>query len=411
MQLCRILYHESLHFWLLFSSAYIASLVADEWNRLLHYEQTGVLSPPTDTVRDHALVLPDNPFSAGELVECWARYWDLHTRGVDRIVREEGITVPSGIELRGQHGYTGAAYDLVMVNGEDCAVYGRPYRWLLERWRSRLAALIFPVIAHAAFSTCRPVTTFCCFGSLLSSKFEKNAVTLQQKKIAQFESAATGVVNLDWLKCYGMIVDALVRPWLEVFHKPIVDWLMEYKFDASDGLLRPPSSSQMPMLADGLSIIRTSSLKSHPIFSEYASAFLTPGWVEGLVNTISSALAYDKRQEYKNALVTFARASPAIMLALPGQPPYRYLLGHVMPPPRIAFRNLTWYANRPVPLRLTSVFQFLSQTPPRTDSKADDFNNTYKEQSELIEQRVRRFRAAEKAISLGLPPNTFEVLG
>jgi hypothetical protein len=31
-----------------------------------------------------------------------------------------------------------------------------------------------------------------------------------------------------------MIIDALVRPWLEVFHKPIVDWLREYGFDASD---------------------------------------------------------------------------------------------------------------------------------------------------------------------------------
>jgi hypothetical protein len=118
----------------------------------------------------------------------------------------------------------------------------------------------------------------------------------------------------------------------------------------------------MPILADGLSIIRTSSLKNHPIFSEYVSAFLKPGWVKSLVNKIPSALAHNKQQEYKEWLVAFARISPTIMLALPGQPPYRYLLGHLMPPPRIVFRNLTWYSNRPAPLRLTRAYEFVSQT-------------------------------------------------
>ena len=43
--LCRVLYHESVHFWQLFSSAYIANLVSDDWRRLQHYEETGEVLP------------------------------------------------------------------------------------------------------------------------------------------------------------------------------------------------------------------------------------------------------------------------------------------------------------------------------------------------------------------------------
>jgi hypothetical protein len=234
IHLCRILYHESLHFWQIFSSAYVASLVADEWSRLLTYEATGTPPPPTQAVMDHSRVLPDNPFSARELVECWARYWDVHTRGPERIIREEQISVPDGASLRDEHGYTGEAYDLVMTSGEDCAVYGRPYRWLLQGWESRFAALFFPVIAHAALATCRPVTMFCFFGRTLSARLGRGCDAIQQEQLATLRQAVTGVVNVDWLWCYGRIIDALVRPWLDVLGGPIVDWLRGYGVDTAE---------------------------------------------------------------------------------------------------------------------------------------------------------------------------------
>jgi hypothetical protein len=65
-------------------------------------------------------------------------------------------------------------------------------------------------------------------------------------------------------------------------------------------------------------------------------------------------------------------------------------------------------------LRLARAIEFvaqtecLSQAPATAGSKTDDTYNTYKELSEMIEERVRRFRAAEKAVSLGLPADTFE---
>jgi hypothetical protein len=402
VQLCRILYHESVHFWLLLSSAYIASLVADEWDRLLRYEETGVLSPPTNTVRDHAITLPDNPFSASELVECWARYWDVHTRGPDKILREEGITGDDAA-LRGQYGYTGAAYDLVMQSGEDCGVYGRPYRWLLERWGSRRTALIFPIITHAALSTCRPVTMFCCFASPLPPHFGNEAEAQKRKKIDQFIEESTGVVNLDWLRGYGLIVDALIRPWLEVFCDPIIEWLRCYGIKMPGSLLRPLSKEmEMPILADGLSIIQTSSLKSHPIFTEYANRLL-PIWVKGYLEGIPAALPPNTPylEEYKKVLTGFAGTSPVIMLALPGQPAYRFLLGHLVPPPKIAFRNITWYAMRSAIVRLEELHLRESGGDKKTDE-------TYEERVEIIERKVWRFRAAEKAVSLGLPPNAFE---
>ena len=39
--LCRVLYHESIHFWLFISSAYLANIVAGEWLRLETFRDTG----------------------------------------------------------------------------------------------------------------------------------------------------------------------------------------------------------------------------------------------------------------------------------------------------------------------------------------------------------------------------------
>jgi hypothetical protein len=401
VQFCRVLYHESLHFWLCLSSAYIASLVAAEWDRLLHYEATGVLQPPGDLVRDHSITRAPNPFSVAELVECWARYWDVHTRGPAKIIHEEGIPVDDPATLRRQYGsfstYTGVAFDTVMQVGEDCAIYGRPYRWLLERVGSRAAALIFPIIAHAAFSTPRPVEMFCRCATERPSSIGDEAARLRAAKLDQFMNEATGVVNLDWLRGYGLLVDALVRPWAELIEAPERAWLQGYGLIV-DTFVRPFSEGmEIPVVPNGLSLIQTSSLKTHPIFSEYPSGFSTR--VQAFLDLHTTAIMSPDNphaEAYLETSVGFARVSPMILLALPGQPCYRFILGNLVPPPRIIFRNMTWYAMRPALLR----FQ-----PLRA---GEELEETYEYRSETLAERVKRFRAAEKAVSLGLPPNAFE---
>jgi hypothetical protein len=81
-----------------------------------------------------------------------------------------------------------------------------------------------------------------------------------------------------------------------------------------------------------------------------------------------------------------------IVFGLPGHPYYRTYLGRGVPPPAVRFENCTIYARRPMALRL--------QNP--------DGANTFECCVNKVESRVRRFRSAEKAVSLGLPPDAFE---
>lgn len=102
-------------------------------------------------------------------------------------------------------------------------------------------------------------------------------------------------------------------------------------------------------------------------------------------------------KKYADALLGYARKNPTILLGLPGQPFYRLALGDLVPPPRINFRNMTWYARRPI--------QFKWQAAQR----GKEIDGSYKELSDDLIERAKHYNAAKKAIELGLPPNAFEI--
>jgi hypothetical protein len=85
-----------------------------------------------------------------------------------------------------------------------------------------------------------------------------------------------------------------------------------------------------------------------------------------------------------------------MVLMFPGQPFYRLVLGNLMPPPVIRFKNTTWYAHRPIQI----VYQEAEEGKTVVD--------TYAEISTVLDKRVARFRAAQYAVSRGLPANAFE---
>jgi hypothetical protein len=249
-QLCRVLYHETLHFWQLLSSGYLAVLVAAEWERLLHYEATGELMPAGQFLMDHSRPIGSDPFSTAELTECWARFWDVHTRSPARIIDEEGITPGDDAALTTQFGeivaYTGDAFDIVMQVGEDSAVYGAPYRWLLETVHdSYLANLLFPILVQAAFSTVRPAGMFCAFAQQIAGR---------PSLLQEIYGNAKRSVNLDWLTIYPLVRSELIDP--------ILQEIMTAFQEARTG-------GPGPVLGNGLFIIQRSHLASHPILSEY----------------------------------------------------------------------------------------------------------------------------------------------
>lgn len=368
-ELSRVLYHETIHFWQLLSSGYVANLVGEEWGRLLEYEDTGELPEKSDLVAGHNRPAPGDPFSPRELVECWARYWDVHTRSPARIVREEGIPVDDPRQLEIEFSavlpaYTGDAFDTVMQVGEDCALYGRPYRWLLETvdGHSALAAILFPVVAHAAFGSPDPVALF------------RRAVerALGSDEIRAGIDGRSGSINLDWLNSWTAVHGEAVRPAI-----------------ADLGL---------PSFTSGLDVISRGPLSTHPVLSEYPERASIRGWIRLTDPGEVPGDPYGDIQAY--ALTDAPERDPMVVFGLPGQPYYRAGLGRLVPPPRIRFRNYTWYAPRSGVRTIQEAFE-------GTGTGDEDYGPRYP----ALDRRIDRFEAAKKAVSLGLPPDHFERAG
>lgn len=363
----RVLYHEALHFWQFLSSPYLIDIVARLWGQLQHFEASGELSS-TDTLWDNEGDHSAMPFNTYELVECWARFWDVHTRNPIDIIAEEGIAT-DGSKLD-HHGYYGdKAYDLVMTEGPNCQLYARPYRWLLKacQGNSLMANVLLPLITNAAFSTLAPATFF--QGAIQRA--------LQSKKIkAEIEPFQNKAVNLTWLKIWDTVMLEAVAPF--VSHK---------------------DESMRPFLTAGYEAIEAGPLKSHPIFRQYAikangsnfkAWFSYFGDMTGETNPVFA--------EYSEWVNRIARKMPIYgVYAMPGQPFYRSTLGTLVPPPRIEFDNFAWNAPRIIQVDLSG----------QDRHRAED-GRTFDEDYEALIPRIRRFRYALQAVKLGLPPDAFE---
>lgn len=371
--LCRVLYHESVHFWQFLSSGYIANLVAGEWNRLNHFERTDEIIPQSKFLTDYSRRIEGNPFSAYELVECWARYWDVHTRSPERIIRKERIKMhhPEPLEAAFKDffrfGYTGTAFDTVMQHGQDCTLYAEPYRWMLERasGHSAFVAITFPIIAHHAFGSSDPVGVFC-------KAFDR---AKQSSLIQEGIRKRSGNINLDWLDNWAALVRETVLPVLR------------------EGTLPPYTS--------GFEVIKRGPLCSHPIFREYLEkGHILQRYLKLMYLKLTSPQGGqqdDLLALESHAVADMPQRDPWVVFGLPGQPNYRYLLGLAVPPPIVRFENFTYAASRAITLTHLEKIQGVQ-----------DGEETYEACSHDLGTRIRRFRAAEKAVSLGLPPNTFE---
>ena len=67
----------------------MANRIAEEWLRLRAFEEDGVIKPKGRISSHYYEKIGEGKFSASELAECWARYWDVHTRSPAQIIREE----------------------------------------------------------------------------------------------------------------------------------------------------------------------------------------------------------------------------------------------------------------------------------------------------------------------------------
>lgn len=371
--LCRVLHHESIHYWMFLGSAYMAHLVAGEWAQLLEYERTGYPPPRAAAKTAFTAQAAGQPFSPWLLNECWARLWDVHTRSPAQVIREEGLTVPDGVELERQFeeyggvAYSSAALDLFMTQGVDARLYAKPYRWMLEQTRhnSRFVGYVFPVLCYHAFNTADPVGFFC----------RAFAAAAQSDAIHKALAVATGFCNRDWPEVWPIIeAEAIAAGY--------------------DG----PRSVALPSAEE---VFAQGCLREHPLYRDY------PSWYQVMRRHMQDRRPLRivcTREDGSEEQTTFAEAcpelatpldrqpgremslhaladNPAFAFIFPGQPICRELLGHHLSPPCVRFTNLTVFARR--------------------------FGSTCQEASCALQRRVTRFRLAEKAVLNGRPPDAY----
>jgi hypothetical protein len=357
------------------SSAYLANGLQDEWLRLLEFERSGHLRPVSQLVSGMLERRPGEPFSTQELMECWARYWDVHTRGPATIIEEEQIQVADRALLRTQQeniaGYTSEAFDLFMQKGKDAELYAAPYRWMLNQCdgHSAFANIAFPILVFHAFGSPNPI-------GLLQRSLEH---ALKSKLIWQGVTGRSRNINLDWLNNWAVFIGEAIEP---------------ARRDLS-----------MPDFTPGWGVIAQGQLRTHPVYAQYFGRIQALYRLASLQKRAEPPKERSLQAVYAFALADLAARDPVVMFAFPGQPEYRLTLGEYVPPPRVRFDGFTLHAERsPGASAVARVAAMMGQAVSEKDL-------TFKPVFDEFDPRLRRFRHAEYAVSVGLPSTTFNSAG
>lgn len=171
----RIVFHESVHYWQQLGQGYMTKLAEEDWERLLDFEAHD--ARPQGGARRSAFVRrhPGCGFSAQDLHESLARFWDVHVigphrllemdfddpkRAVDEFFKDQYFALKKqGMIVHPEHGgYSNIAFDMAM----DAAAgnYARPYKYVRERCNPAVTGVVFPLGGHCALQTDEPVEVF-----------------------------------------------------------------------------------------------------------------------------------------------------------------------------------------------------------------------------------------------------------
>lgn len=384
----RQLYHESLHFWQLASSRHLQLLVVAEWERLLLFEREGTVPPRSGQRKAFGRVAADEPFSVRDLVECLARYWDVHTRSPTRILREEGNDLDGRLAeidaMRPSSAYASLEFDTVMHTGPDCEVYARPYHWMMERARAAPAVhalpgyvqetaswsvnLLLPVAGFIALNTDAPVAAFVAAFQRGLSEDVLCAAAARRNPLKS--------INLDWLDFWGVLAAGLSKTLKRV---GLPTWLAPWV---------------------GFGVLENEAFLDHPVYrhlrarmtalDEAISCHRENLRIQYLFNPPPDAAQdIDQAMDFRAAVVTQSDRWP--VFSLPGQPTFRNMLGCMFAPPIVRFddREIVATASAspdwPWPIDAVALAAAVEQA----------------------EARIAALEAAETAVRLGLPPNAF----
>lgn len=336
MKVPRVLMHESVHMFQLAGSSWLQRMVAEEWSRVLTLERTGT-APPPGPLR-HAFGRPQQgiPFSVRDLVECLARFWDMHMRGPDRVLEEEGFADPMGAfaalrkarQAKQVIPYTDQEYNAAMQASALHDSYPRLYLQMfhaaldspaVKRLRqddparnanraSWAVNVLLPIAGFVALNTSDPVRAFIiCMDKVLG---EADGL-----RLATAADNINGLIELDQLACWAQLVEPLSR-------------------ELSDANLAPRATLTGPMEEEGW--------REHPVWCHLHQRF--EGLCTGLRAMLSQPPAAPDLQRpwlpllqelLRSVLKDHAFAACGLM----GVPPLRLQLGAAFAPPVFRFAD------------------------------------------------------------------------
>ncbi len=226
----RVLMHECLHAFQLAGSSWLQRLVAEEWERVLALERTGRAPSHGPLRRAFGRPAPGQTSAVRDVVECLARFWDMHIRGPDRVLAEEGFPDPDGhfAALRAERcaqgviPYTSEEYDAAMTAGAAQDSYPRLYLKLLHDALASPAVkslgqhdpahnagratwavnVVLPIAGFMALNTSDPVRALqLCMEAVLGDERGLRLATV----------AGNTEIALDQLCCWSQLVGPLSR--------------------------------------------------------------------------------------------------------------------------------------------------------------------------------------------------------
>jgi hypothetical protein len=167
----RFLIHESIHYWQQLSHGYMLALAQEDWRQLLEWEAGG--RPDIGPMRAHYRQ-PEgrHGFSAYDLCECIARFWEILFLDPAAVLREAVFTarrntitseVPEALlRIADQQRANSNAVpsDAVRVAMDLSGGYAVPFAVVSEIVGENRALVIFPFLAHFALKTMRPAYFF-----------------------------------------------------------------------------------------------------------------------------------------------------------------------------------------------------------------------------------------------------------
>lgn len=382
--LTRWLYHECLHFWQLASSRYLQTMVVEEWDRVLAFERDGKLPPGSGCWNDFGRTSANEPFSVRDLVECLARFWDVHTRSPTRLLREEGEDLEGRLAeidaIRPGGGYSGVEYDAVMLGGRDCEVYAKPYRWMLDRATaapavgdmpesveaaaSWAANLLLPIAGFLALNTEAPIAAFvAAFDRALLPDALGAAAARRDRRRA---------INIDWLDFWSFLAHGLSK---SLKREGLSPWLGRW---VGFGVLENPAFLNHPVYRH---------LRSRMTSLDEALKSFRMRFVFNPPNPESENI--DEAMLARELEVVAPDRWP--VFSLPGQPYFRLLLGAMFAPPLVRFDDTEISAAASAP----------ADWPWPIDAAA------LARAVDEAEFRLAALHDADAAVRFGLPPNAF----